>query len=171
MGPTGVAIFVCGKALMELLRVVYVGADSVVDADDYLEYDLTLRDDAARFEYGMVNYAGIAGISTALELIEEFGIENIRERTREITDYLVEGLRYRGLRVHSPRGEEEWSGIVSCTHPQAASDELCRALLRENITTVVRGGMLRISPAYYNTEAQIDKVLGVLDRSARDAAF
>jgi cysteine desulfurase/selenocysteine lyase len=164
LGPTGIAFFVCRRELMDRLNVLYVGADSVVDAEDYLHYDLTLRDDAARFEYGMVNYAGIAGIHAALSLIDEVGLSNIEERVHEITDHLVSGLRTRGFRVHSPRGEGEWSGIVSCTHPKREPVDLHRDLLRENIITQVRGGMLRFSPTYYNTEEQIDRTLEVLDR-------
>jgi selenocysteine lyase/cysteine desulfurase len=162
LGPTGVAFFVCRRELMERLNVLYVGADSVVDAEDYLSYDLTLRDDAARFEYGMVNYAGIAAIHSAISLIDEAGPANIEQRVREITDHLCAGLRARGFRMHSPRGEGEWSGIVACTHPERPAADLYRDLLRENIITQVRGGMLRFSPTYYNTEQQIDKALAVL---------
>lgn len=163
LGPTGVAFFVCRRPLMEQLNVVYVGADSVVDAEDYLHYDLTLRADAARFEYGMVNYAGIAATHAVIGLIEELGLENIERRVRELTDYLIARLRAGGFRVHSPRGENEWSGIVAATHPVHPPQELHRRLLDSNIITVVRGGMLRFSPTYYNTEAQIDRTLEVLE--------
>jgi selenocysteine lyase/cysteine desulfurase len=162
LGPTGLGFFYASPSLRDQMEVLYVGADSVVDAEDYLHYDLTLLPDAKRFEYGMLNKAGIIGFGASLSLFEEVGIPDIRARVKKNTDRLIQGLTNKGFTIHSPRENESWSGIVSVSREGTDPEELMKRLYRNRVVTVVRGGRLRLAPHFYNTEDQIDRVVELL---------
>lgn len=162
LAPTGIAFFYTSKKLRDQLSVLYVGADSVMDAEDYLNYDLTLLPDSRRYEYGMLNKAGIIGFGASLALFNEIGIPNIRDRVKEVTDHLIESLKRKGFTIHSPREGESWSGIVSVSRPGTDPHEMAKHLAKNHVITAVRGGRLRISPHFYNFESQMDRVVDLV---------
>src|SRR2546430_1679307 len=75
LGPRGCGIFYCSQRVLEQIRVTVVGASSVIDEENYLDYNLTFKPDATRFEYGTHNTVGIAGLRGAIELFLEVGPE------------------------------------------------------------------------------------------------
>jgi len=86
----------------------------------------------------------------------------IERRCLEITDRLVAGLRDRGFAIVSSRRPGEWSAIVAATHPDRAPNELARQLHERGIVAAHRAGRLRISPHFYNTPDEIDRLLEAL---------
>ncbi len=163
-GPTGVALFYTTPKLRDELAFTWVGADSVVDASNYLDYDFELLDDARRFENAMLNYPGIAGVRAALEVVHAFGRERIEAQIHKATDRIVAVLSHSGFDVHSPRTGDEWSGIVSASHPKIESDTLAGRLKQDGIVTTVRDGRLRFAPHAYHTETQFERVTEVLKK-------
>ncbi len=162
LGPCGVGLFYCKKELLDKLKLWYVGADSVIDAENYLDYNLTLLPDARRLEYAMLNFTGIAGASAAFEFLFENGITEIQTRIKTLTDFLITELEKKGYVTHSPRGENEWSGIVCCYSQKYPSKDLYKLLKDNKIYTSVRTDRLRISPHYYNMEEDLLKVVSAL---------
>lgn len=161
-GPTGTAIFYTTPELRDRLAFTWVGADSMVDADNYLDYRFELLDDARRFENAMMNYPGVAGVRAALEVVEAFGRENIEAEIRKTTDRLVDVLIGQGFTLHSSRAEGEWSGILSVTHPNKTPNQMAERLKQDQIITTVRDGKLRLAPHAYHTEAQIERIVASL---------
>jgi selenocysteine lyase/cysteine desulfurase len=160
LGPEGAGIFYCRKDLLERTRPLMLGAMNVVNALEYGSYDFTLRPDAGRFECGSLSLASFFSLKASLELLESVGIPNIAARIKLLTDRLIAGLISRGYAVASPRGDEQWSGIVSFTSMKHRHEDLFRALRREHHTEIaLREGRLRASPHFYNTEHQIDRLL------------
>ena len=162
LGPTGLGFFYASPRLRNHIDVLYVGADCVVDAEDYLHYDLALLPDARRFEYGILNKAGIIGFGASLSLFEEIGIPNVRKRVKEITDRLIQGLLEKGFTIHSPREDESWSGIVSVSKEGKEPTELLKRLYGNRVIAAVRGGRLRLAPHFHNAEEHIDRVVALL---------
>jgi selenocysteine lyase/cysteine desulfurase len=68
LGPRGCGICYCSQRVMEQIRVTVIGASSVIDDENYLDYHLSLKPEASRFEYGTPNTVGIAGLRGAIEL-------------------------------------------------------------------------------------------------------
>ena len=101
------------------------------------------------------------GLHAAIELLLEIGIPHIERRVLDLTGRLIEGLRAKGYRLVTPTGESERSGIVVFLSDQYSSAELCALLKRENVIAADRGGV-RLSPHFYNTVAEIDRVLNLL---------
>jgi selenocysteine lyase/cysteine desulfurase len=162
LGPEGAGIFFCRRELIERTRPLMVGWMNVVNATDYGNYNYTLRTDAQRFECGTYNVPGLLGLFASLQLIKSVGISNIFDRLKVLTDRLIDGLTSKGYPVISSRRFGQWSGIVSFTSPKQKPEEIWLKLRKEHQTEIaVREGRLRVSPHFYNTEAQIDRLIGL----------
>jgi selenocysteine lyase/cysteine desulfurase len=163
LSPEGAGIFYIRRELVERLRPVSVGWNSVVGAWDFSTIDFRLKPHAGRWENGTWNTAGIAGLGASLELLLETGIEAIASRVKSLTDLLCAEVSRVGLTVHSSRREAEWSGIVSLEAKPgtdlSAVVHRCRAA---GVVLCQRAGRLRISPHAYNTPEEIDQVVRLL---------
>jgi selenocysteine lyase/cysteine desulfurase len=76
-----------------------------------------------------------------------------------LTDRLRRGLLERGHSVFGPLTREEASGIVSFVPRQGSAERLLDTFLANRVQVASRCGMIRVSPHFYNTEAEIDRVL------------
>ena len=162
LSPEGIGIFYCAPHMTERLRLYEVGWNSVADAGNYDAYDPTPAPTARRFECGSHNTLGIHALGASLDLLLEVGIEVVQERLRLLTDRLVDGLRNADYRVLSPRGASEWSGIVTFDSPLHETEALHRMLRSHQIIGARRGGGIRISPHFYNTEEEVLRVVDAL---------
>lgn len=162
LAPEGAAIFYCANDKLERLVNTNIGWASVVNPRDFLNYDLTQKPDATRFEEGSYNSVGLYGLKAAIELLLEVGISNIKTHILQITENLIEGLVAKGYRVITPTRNSERAGIVIFESERNTPVELFEMLNQKNIITAERGSGLRVSPHFYNTEAEIRHLLDVL---------
>ena len=162
--PGGKGVLYIRHERLEELRVSTVGADSVVNAQDYLKYDLTFVGGARRFEGGMDDPLAYASTRAMLAMFSGLGMEFIEERVLELTDRLCEGLLRAGCELDSHRGEGEKSGIVSFHHPKVSSEELSKRLNRAKVAHTHRYEMIRLSPHFYNSEEEVDEVVRSVNR-------
>jgi cysteine desulfurase/selenocysteine lyase len=160
LGPEGAGIFYCRRELIERTRPVMIGWMNVIDAQNYGDYNYTLKPDAGRFECGTYNVPGLLGLKASVDLIRSLGVGAIAQRIRLLTDRLIAGLEKNGYQVLSPRDKWQWSGIVSFTTPTHDAASIVRSLRKDHrIEIALREGRLRASPHFYNTEGQIDRLL------------
>ena len=75
---------------------------------DHLEF----RPDAARFETGNLNYAGIHALDAALDLILGTGVAAIQAHVLAVARALMEGLASRGVEIVTPQEDAQRAGIV-----------------------------------------------------------
>jgi selenocysteine lyase/cysteine desulfurase len=162
LGPLGTGILYIAPEFMDELKVWLVGWMNVVNAEDFLNYELKFLPDARRFESGCLNLPGIYGLGASLKLLIDIGIEKIERRIHHLTDRLCQGLKRKGYHIFSPRGANEWSGIVSFYHPKIPSPRLLEILTRDRIVVSLREDRIRVSPHFYNTEEEIDRLLKAL---------
>jgi cysteine desulfurase/selenocysteine lyase len=163
LGPEGAGVFYCRRELIERTRPLMVGWMNVVNAQNYGNYDYTLRADAGRFECGSHNVAGLLSLKASLEMLKSLGTMHISDRLKVLTDRLITGLDARGYKIVSPRGFGEWSGIVSFTSPVHKHDQIVRTLRKDFKTEIaLREGRMRCSPHFYNTEEQMDRLVAAL---------
>lgn len=162
LGPEGIGVFYCSPRARQRLRVVNLGWANVVDPRDFLSYDTTLLPDARRFECGTLNTVGIHGLGAGLELLHRVGIGRIEARVLSLTDRLCAGLEGKGYRVLSSRARGEKSGIVVFHHPRFGTEAVFQALSDARVVCAIRGGRIRLSPHFYNTEEEVDRVLGAI---------
>jgi selenocysteine lyase/cysteine desulfurase len=161
LGPQGIGIFYCSDRALDRLKVRTVGWLSINNPFNF-DYRLDLLPDARRFEPGSDNTIGICGLGGTLEVIAELGNDAIEARVLALTDHLCEGLARNGYRVTSPRGKRERSGIVLFDSERYPTETLFDRLTAAQIIVSVRGGRIRVSPHYYNTEDEIAQLLAAL---------
>lgn len=165
-GPWGSGFFVAAEWMCERIEPVRIGWLQVAGARDYhnlCEYDLRFEPDARRFEVGTYPYTALLGLSESLELIETLGVPRIAAHSRALLADLETGLADLG------------ATIVSCTEAPCRSSILCfRAgdsastrtvfdgLRSAGVTCAFREGSVRLSPHFYNTSAEIDRVLSLV---------
>lgn len=158
LGPLGIGFMALSPQAMEQVDVSILGWLSVEDPFNFA-HDKKLLPDANRFEPGTENGAGKYGLLARLQQIEAIGATAIEQRVLDLTDYLCEQLRAHDCEIASPRGAGEKSAIVTFKHHHMASEQLLQRLTAANIRASLRQGNIRISPHYYNSEAEIDLVV------------
>jgi len=162
-GPEGAGIFYCKRELIGHLHPSEVGYLAMKQGFEWNEIKIDLRDDARRFDSGVYNLAGICAMGASINLLLEYGIDQVQVRVKELTDALVEGLRRKGWKVHSPRTPSEWSGIVTFSSDRHDLDALRKHLRNEfRIVVASRLGRLRASPHFYNSLDEIQQLVDAL---------
>jgi cysteine desulfurase / selenocysteine lyase len=150
--------------LLERLRPVVVGVCSVVGHDRYFDYDLTFAPTARRFEESVISILDTAAFGAAVELLLEVGPDVIEGRVLDLSARLAAGLAAGGYELVEPwpRARAESSGIVSFRKPGAGAKEVLRDLSAAHVIARTHRDFVRLSPHFYNTEEEVDRVLDVL---------
>jgi cysteine desulfurase / selenocysteine lyase len=162
LGPEGAALLYVSDRIIDRIKPTVVGWMSVNDYENHLDYHLSYREGALRFECGTVNTAGVYGLGAAIDLFLEVGAEKIEAYVLGLSDYLAEQLTAKGYDVFGSRKGGETSAIVTCTHEKYTPKQLYKLLHTKNIMTAPRVGRLRISPHFYNTCEEIDALIDAL---------
>jgi selenocysteine lyase/cysteine desulfurase len=160
----GLGFLFCDENVLDRLHPATVGWKSVVDALEFHHIDFTLRPDAARFEPGSLNTAGIYALGASLGLLSGVGVDHIFWRISSLIDELAEGITKRGFRILSWLGENERSGILVFTTGER-DREIFEYLREHKIITSLRGGGIRLSPHFYNNEEDVRRFFEALDRA------
>jgi len=155
----GAGVLYVNRQVIERITPSEIGWWAVRRWADFTNRELSWRDDARRYECGSLNTVGIYGLRAAVDLLLEVGISNIAERILDLTDRLRRGLLDQGHSVFGPLTREGASGIVSFVPRQGSAEDLLKKLLAHRVQVAARCGMVRVSPHFYNTEAEIDRVL------------
>jgi selenocysteine lyase/cysteine desulfurase len=170
LGPEGAGIFYCRREHLARLRPLVVGWNSVVQGHDFGRIEMTLRDEAARYEGGSQNLAGMLALGASLRMLHEAGLgprgRAIAQRVLEITDLACRQIEQAGGRVVSRREGEHGSGIVAFEMPGRDPQAERRRLLKRGVALNSRGGWLRLSPHAYNNEADIKQLVAALTDGA-----
>ena len=84
-------------------------------------------------------------------------------RLKVLGDRLAAGVSAKGYRVLSPRAGDEWSGSVAFVSPAHDHARIVSDLRKTHkVEIALREGRLRASPHFYNTEAQVDRLVDLL---------
>ena len=163
LASPGIGIFYIRRELLDEIDVWNPGWTGVVDSFDFLNYDFTYRDEAARFEEGTSNMHGIMALGASIERFMEIGMERVEERILAVTEMLAAGLAGRGYIITSPRDGAERSGILCFRHRDIPSETLIDDLLAGGVVASLRSGSVRLSPHLYNDEEEIDRFFALLE--------
>jgi selenocysteine lyase/cysteine desulfurase len=99
----------------------------------------------------------------SIKLLDGLGATTVANRLKLLGDRLIAGATSKGYTIASPRDGDQWSGILSFSAPNVAPEPLVAKLRKEHrIEIMVRHGRLRAAPHFYNTEAQIDRLIDLL---------
>lgn len=110
---------------------------------------------AGALQIGTPDILGMAALAGSLEMFAEVGIEAVRRRSLQLTEFLIEladtELAPLGFRVATPRVPDGRGGHVSLAHPEAV--RICKALKQAGVVPDFRPpNLVRLAPvALYNT--------------------
>ncbi len=161
MGTEGTAFIYLSEKTQSLIHQSSMGAGSVKNPFDFFDYDTDrIRDDAGRYEGGTLNSPGITALNASLTFHQEFGFAEIEKRILEHTSYLISRFNSHGVKVLTPEIASERAGIVSVEIENP--EEVLKRLLKKRIIAAVRGGKLRLSPHFYNTEEELRTAMNAI---------
>ena len=164
-GPPGVGFTAWRPELLERIDPLLVGTGSMADRYAYFQPVFEYGRTAAKFEESALSWMDIAAFDAAVGLLQEVGVDVIADRVLGLASRLAEGLAERGCRVIEPwpREAAEASGIVSFNRPGMTEVELLRDLTAAGVITRTHRDFVRLSPHFYNTEQEVDRVLEIVE--------
>ncbi len=157
LGMPGTGFLYANKRAQERIRPVLPG----MYAAEHDMRELRYHSDARRYETGTLAYSLFHAWTAGLEILREVGVADIHERVLGLTDGIVAGLRTRGIAIVSPVEKAgERSAIISFTlGSEQANKGLYEKLTVQKIIVALRGGRIRVSPNFFNTEDDIESFL------------
>ena len=159
-GPPGIGIFYCKKESAPLLIPKYVGGESAIITE---EKNLVYADSPQKFQTGVRNYVGVAGLASSLRYIQHMGIETIRKMNMKVANELIEQLRtIPGVSIFGPENEKLRSSIVSFDTDNVLPKVMVSKLEENGIVVaerdIIGGGKkkaVRASPHFFNTSDEV----------------
>jgi selenocysteine lyase/cysteine desulfurase len=161
-GPEGCAIFYISRELQERVEPVEFGWTNVQSYNDYASRDMTLRNDAGRYECGTLNTVGCFGLQAAIEFLLEIGIAEIASQVCFLADRIAAGAKEKGYEVMGDRTAATASGIVSFRKPTFTAEKVVHALRSGRVIAAPRAGWVRTSPHFYISPGDIDQMIELL---------
>lgn len=168
LGPCGAGFLFVKRAWHERLQPVVHGWNNVRCPDFVAQERIEFRRGAHRYEAGSHNLLGLVGLRAALELILEIGVDAIAAELLRKRAWLVPALQAKGWNVMHPEAPEpNRSGIVTFDRPGEDMPALHRRLKDAGVEASLRTERagrkwLRLSPHFYNTDAELHRVLELL---------
>lgn len=171
-GPPGQGFMAIRAELLERMQPIFVGAVSVDGWEHWLDYNMTPKPGADRFEFGTANIAGMAGLDAAVRMLLDLGIEHIDRWVTHLSDLAIDDLTARGFDVITPRGADQHANIVTFAWAGDAQAAL-HGLAERGIVMVAHqdskgNPYLRLSSHCYNTQGEIRTVGEVVEELVND---
>jgi len=160
LGGFGVAPFFVRRELIDRIRVDRLGALHVEKELGDHRYEIYRT--ARKFDYATLPFAEVYQLGAALSYLDRVGVDRIERHTVALARELGDGLAARHFRLFTPRGNA--SSIVSF-YLDKDSARAREALEKAGIQVSFRekGSQIRVSPALFNTRAEIAKFLEVVE--------
>ena len=120
--------------------------------------DLRYAPDIRRFLHGSPAIPALYAARSGFRIINQIGVERIREKSIRQTELLILLAEEAGFNVTSPKNPADRGGTITVGHPDAAA--ITRELInREFIVDYRPGAGVRISPHFYNTDEELELVI------------
>lgn len=172
-GPYGIAGLVLGTDWRP--APLFYGGTGTISESIQMPVELP-----SAYEAGSHNILAIAGLHAALGWLNEIGRESIVQNTITLATQLRDELSVlEGIELFTPTQNIAWCGIISLavedTLPQIIETALgakniavragfhCAPWTHEWLRTDAFGGTIRISPAYFNQQNEIESLIAILN--------
>ncbi|MGE0815940.1 MAG: aminotransferase class V-fold PLP-dependent enzyme [Vicinamibacterales bacterium] len=160
LGTYGVAPFYVRREALPRLRVDRYGwrnAEREIGPTEFAIYQT-----AKKFDYATPAFGPIYQLGAGLSYLERVGVDRIEAHTVGLAHRLQRGLRTLGFDVVTPEGNRSSIVAFKVARPEEAitrhlADTRTAVSVREN------GTQIRVSPALFNTDADIDRFLTVAE--------
>ncbi len=131
---------------------------------------LAARGDAMRMMNGTPAIPAYYAALPGLEIIAKIGVEQIRAKSKKLTGRVFELADRHGFPSLASRDPERLAGTVAVSPPDAL--QVSRALKARDFVVDYRPGVgIRISPHFYNTMDEIDRLMTEMARIVEEKAY
>jgi len=184
LGPTGVGCLYIREELLDEVEPISIGGRTIgeVTSEHY-----TMAQSPMRFEAGTPPIAEAIGLGAAIDYLRGVGLDEISEHERGIARRLHRGLSsIRGVRTFGPAEWGSRTGIVSFNvgnlnpHDVAlALDVSGKVMVRSGFHCAMplvrevlgaREGCVRASTYLYNNEAEVERLIAIIERVSSESA-
>lgn len=164
-GPFGAAICQVSPRLAERLDPPFVGWKSTADpyAMDASQMGLA-PSPLAQMEFSTMAYGAGVALASAIEHVDEIGVETIFAHNLELSAALRRGLEELGAEIVTPAEDDQRSGIVTARFPGRDGEQVAAWLNGSDVIVSPRFGATRFSPHFFNTSDDVTLALEVLER-------
>jgi kynureninase len=136
--------------------------------EDPFAFDTDLRyaPGIARFLHGSPAIPALYAAESGYKIINDIGVEKIREKSVQQTTRLIELAKEAGFQVTSPSDPARRGGTITIGHENAAA--ITRELVRRDFIVDYRPGAgVRISPHFYTSDEELELIVREM-KSIRD---
>ena len=170
LGPSGMGILYGKTELLKELNQFIVGGETVTNTS-YTSFEPEKIPE--RFEAGLQDYGGIIGLAEALNYLKRIGLDNIERHEQKLNERLTAGLLKLGVKILGSEDAKLRGGIVGFNVGKMNPHDVSLMLDSYGIATRSGmhcahswfnskgiGGSSRASLYLYNTEDEVDFMLG-----------
>ena len=178
LGPTGVGILYGKKNLLQEMDPFICGGDMIKEVH---KENTFFNDLPYKFEAGTPNIADVIGFSSALDYLNEIGMDNVRSHEIELTKYALEKMsELKHIKVYGDANLQNRGGIISFNlgdiHPHDLATILnehciairsghhCAQVLMEKLEVSATS---RVSFYIYNTKEEINIFISALGEAIK----
>ena len=165
LGPCGAGVLYVRRELQEKLNPPIYGWHNVRNPNFVAQERIVFRSGAVKYEAGTHNLLGLIGLIAAMELALEVSVESIAAELLRKRALFVPALQKKGFTVlNADTKKENASGIVTFFQPgkdlAALNQKLSDAGVVASLRTDRKGqNYIRFSPHFYNTDAELQRML------------
>ncbi|MCT4632575.1 MAG: aminotransferase class V-fold PLP-dependent enzyme [Firmicutes bacterium] len=158
----GIGLGYIRKDILKDLTPSHIGWVGTNDRmKDFSNPLLNMSEEAKKFETGGLNWLGILGLDSSLDIVENLGKENIESYILELTDYLYEKVeKTEGISFYPEINKENRSCISYLKIDNPLTKE---EFLERGVVLNVSGDKIRVGLHYYNNKKDVDALISVLE--------
>ncbi len=128
------------------------------------------RHDAMRMMNGTPSIPAYHAALAGLDIINAIGVARIRDESKRMTARLLELVDEHGFESIASRDPDRLAGTVAVNVPDAK--HVARALKARDVVIDYRPGVgIRISPHFYNTADEVERVMAELSEIVRTKSY
>jgi kynureninase len=134
------------------------------------ESELRYAPNITRFLHGSPAIPALYAAQSGYEIINQIGVEGIREKSVRQTQLLIELAQEAGFRITSPKDPAQRGGTITVWDDNAA--QITKELIRREFIVDYRPGAgVRISPHFYTKDEELELVIAEMKKIRDQKAF
>jgi len=171
LSSQGTGIFYVSEEIQNRLRPPWrswLGIDWKCQWQNLRRFDLDFYPDSRQYELGTYPGPLVMSLDWSLDFIARLGVRNIQRHNHALLDVLIAYLRQEPFyRITSSLEKKHRSSILSFTSDQTDVARIHQFLAQNNVVTSQREGAIRVSVHLYNHQADVERLITVLDKAVR----